>query len=170
MTPEHHEKFSSLENIRLRILYHVTPWDDMQFNAKPSDGKWSVGQVIFHLVQVEQFSVSYVNKKIKYPEALKTTGFGTSLRYSLLKFFLHLPVKYKAPVQVAKVPENLNKEELLKQWEDTRKEMALLLDRLPVEMHDKNIFKHLIAGRMNIAQMLDFIHHHINHHLPQIIK
>lgn len=170
MTPDLHKKFSTLEDARLRINFHISSWEDEQFNFKPAEGKWSPGQVIFHLVQVEQFSVSYVKKKLSRPETLKKTGIGASIRFFLLKFFLSLPVKYKAPAPVSTVPDNLNKEQLMMQWEDTRKEMASLLDSFPEELLEKNIFKHLVAGRLTIAQMLDFIHDHIDHHLPQIVQ
>lgn len=170
MTSGLHKKFNAIEDTRLRISFHVSSWEDEQFNLKPSGDKWSPGQVIFHLVQVEQFSVSYVKKKLSYPGTLKKTGAGTSFRFFLLKFFLNLPVKYKAPAPVSIVPEILSREELLKQWEDTRKEMGKLLDNFPAELLDKNIFKHLVAGRLTISQMLDFINDHINHHLPQILN
>lgn len=170
MTPGLHKKFNAIEDTRLRLNLHVSSWEDYRFNLKPAADKWSPGQVIFHLVQVEQFSVSYVKKKLSYPGTLKKTGAGSAFRFFLLKFFLNLPVKYKAPARVAEVPEVLYKDELLKQWEETRKEMAKLLDSFPEELLDKNIFRHLVAGRLSISQMLDFINDHINHHLPQIIK
>lgn len=168
MSPELYNKFKELEDVRRHIKFHVSSWDEERFNRKPAKGKWSAGQVIFHLMQVEQFSINYVNKKLSYPEKLKNTGLVASFRFYLLKFFLRLPVKYKAPSRVATVPDNLSKEELLKQWDDVRKEMTKFLNSFPEELHNKNIFKHLVAGRLNVSQMLEFIHDHINHHLPQI--
>ncbi len=168
MTPELLQKFNLLEEIRHRINFQVAQMNDAQFNHQIREGKWSAGQIIFHLVQVETFSINYVNKKLMYREDLKNTGLGASFRFFLLKFFLFLPVKYKAPSTVASVPDKISKDDLLLQWENIRKELAKLLDDFPPELMEKNIFKHLRAGRLNISQMMDFIHDHLNHHQPQI--
>ncbi len=168
MKPAFSSKFNSLEEIRHRINFLVSGWDEIQFNQSPKQGKWSPAQVIFHLIQVEEFSVNYVNKKIKFPETLKTGGTSAFFRFYLLKFFLLLPLKYKAPAPVSAVPDKLSKNELLMKWENVRKELAKLLDNFPEDLLEKNIFKHLVAGRLNVYQMLDFIKDHLNHHLPQI--
>lgn len=170
MISELHKKFNAIEDARHRINFHVSSWTEEEFNLKPAELKWSPAQVIFHLIQIEQFCLSYVKKKLGSPEKLKNTGIGASLRLYFLKFFLRIPLKYKAPALVASVPEMLNKQELLKQWEDVRKELAKLLDNFPGELLEKNIFKHLVVGRLTISQMLEFINDHHKHHLPQIIR
>lgn len=170
MTPELNKKFNAIEDIRHRINFHFASWSDEQFNRKPAAGGWSQAQVISHLVQSESLSVKYVKKKLSYPDTLKKGPLAAWFRYSLLKIALRLPIRYKAPGMVSGSDEILSKNDLLKQWEDVRKEMAGLLDNFPEELLGTNVFKHLVAGRLKITQMLDFIFEHLTHHERQIFR
>ena len=161
-------KFNKLENSRLRLLAELEKRDDKELNYHPGKDEWSVIQVMHHLIIIEQLSIGYINKKLTYRTNIKKSGFGTAIKVFVLKLILKMPFRFKAPKIVSEVPDDIDFKETKNQWDQIRKEMRELFDNLPEDFLNKNIFKHALAGRMNIYQMLSFMEEHFRHHVKQI--
>jgi len=121
-----------------------------------------------HLIITEQLAIRYINKKLTYRTNIKKSGFGAAIRSLTLKVILRLAFRYKAPKIVSELPDNSDSNQVKGQWDQTRKELRELLDNLPEEFLNKNIFKHGSAGKMNIFQAFCFMEEHFKHHLKQI--
>ena len=161
-------KFNQLESSRLQLLAELEKRDDKELNFHPGKDKWSVIQVMHHLIIIEQLSIGYINKKLTYKTNIKKSGFGAAIRVFVLTLILKMPFRFKAPKIVSEVPDNSDFKETKDQWDQIRKEMRELFDNLPEELLNKNIFKHALAGKMNIYQMLGFMEEHFKHHVKQI--
>jgi len=161
-------RFNKLENSRLQLFAKLEKKDESELNFHPGKYKWSVIQVMHHLIITEQLSTGYINKKLTYRTNIKKSGLGAAIRFFVLKSMLQMPFRFKAPKIVSEVPDNGNFKETKNQWDQVRKEMRELLDNLPEEFLNKNIFKHAIAGKMNIYQTLSFMEEHFKHHVKQI--
>lgn len=160
--------FNKLENSRLQLFAKLEKKDESELNFHPGKDKWSMIQVMHHLIITEQLSIGYINKKLTYRTNIKKSGFGAAIRFFALKSMLRTPFRFKAPKIVSEVPDNGNFNQVKDQWDQTRKELRELLDNLPEEFLNKNIFKHAIAGKMNICQTLCFMEEHFKHHVKQI--
>ena len=160
--------FNKLENSRLQLFAKLEKKEESELNFHPGKDEWSILQVMHHLMISEHLSIGYINKKLTYRTNIKKSGFGAAIRLFILKVILRLPFRYKAPKIVSELPDNSDSNQVKGQWDQTRKELRELLDNLPEEFLNKDIFKHGFAGKMNIFQALCFMNEHFRHHLKQV--
>ncbi|QCR25004.1 DinB family protein [Pontibacter sp. SGAir0037] len=170
MNPRLEVKYLRLEKSRNQLLDELEGLDDDLLNTPATEAKWSINQVLSHLLQVEQFTVSYIQRKIQKEEELEASLFSNTVKTALVKLALLSPFKFKAPAVVATVPDKANFSSLRHQWNETRYKLEDLLTDLPDTFQNKYLFKHPIAGPMTVQQTLSFLHDHFHHHLPQIIN
>lgn len=164
-------QFDALETQRAKLLSLIAPLSNEQLNAHP-EGKWSIAQVLSHLIASEHLSVNYLNKKMQGIKDIPNTGLKEELVMATLIVSQRLPfVKFKAPKVVA---ENTHvyktAEQLREAWDKGRIELKEVLARFEEDQLRKKIYKHPIAGKLNIQQTLRFFQEHIIHHTPQVKK
>lgn len=158
-------------NSLMEALYErLKTYNNEQLNRRPGPQQWSVLQVMHHLIQAETLSERYVRKKLSFNPELKPAGLAGALRLFLVRINFVLPFKYKAPKGVGDdvLPETSTLEETIQQWRLQRQSLRELLDSLPEGYHNKALYKHPLAGKLSLVQMLDFFEFHIQRHLGQI--
>ncbi len=162
--------FDTLETQRAELLGFVKGISMETANKSPQ-GKWSIAQVISHLIASEQLSVRYLNKKILGIDTAPKTGLPEELKMITLIISQRLPFKFKAPnviVQNTAVYEN--PEQLTSAWEKTRSDLKAVLEKFDDNQINRKVFKHPVAGMLNIQHALKFFREHIIHHTPQVKK
>jgi len=160
---------TELEKQREEILQSVSHLSDEAFSRAPQPGKWSVAQILTHILTSEKLSLAYMKKKVQGIDQLKDSGVMESLRLWLLIVSQRIPVKYKAPkVVVENTPETLSLNQLTEEWANLRKELAAFLSTIDDKHARRVIYKHPMAGRFDVQQTLIFFREHIRHHRPQI--
>jgi len=168
MTPQLKRSFDRLEKERRRILLLIDPLTEEQF-SRSVDGKWSVAQILTHIVTSENLALGYMKKKSLGLSSLPDSGFSEVVKLGLLKISQRLPIRYKVPKGIEeRTPEPLDKQSLLKQWEAVRGELHALLSGIDKKHNRKLVFKHPVAGMFNAWQGVSFMREHLLHHLPQI--
>lgn len=162
--------FTRLEEDRVSLLASLAVVPEKKLSASPAQGKWSINQILIHLLTSEQLTLAYLKKKSLGVDNLKNSGAWESLRMQILKWSQRLPfLKYNAPKHVvANTPEAVPLEELERRWTLTRMELRQFLDTVEESNVRKLIYKHPVAGRFDIIQCLMFMGEHYRHHLPQI--
>lgn len=161
--------FDELEKQREEILQSVKQLSHEAFNQAPKPGKWSVAQILTHILTSEKLSLGYMRKKVQGIDRLEDSGILESLRLWLLIVSQRIPVKYKAPrVVVENTPETLSLAQVTEEWTNFRKELAVFLSMIDDKHARRVIYKHPLAGRFDVRQTLIFFREHINHHRPQI--
>ena len=93
------------------------------------------------------------------PAAIKSRALG---------LFLKLPFKVSAPARTADVPARIELQELEQDWGEVRSAWQDFLRDFPPELADKAIYKHPVAGRLNLEQTLRFLIDHLERHMGQI--
>ncbi|HRJ17233.1 MAG TPA: DinB family protein [Saprospiraceae bacterium] len=143
---------------------------DEHLNRRPGPQQWSVLQVMHHLIQAETLSERYVRKKLSFNPELKPAGIAGAFRLFLVRINFVLPFKYKAPKGVGDdvLPETSTLEETIQQWRKQRESLSELLENLPEGYHAKALYKHPLAGKLSLVQMLHFFEIHIQRHQGQI--
>lgn len=124
----------------------------------------------FHIIKSEQITLLALNKNLQSKDNLKKSGSVGIVRDILLSFALKSKIKFKAPPLVANIPEDYSFTDLMKKWETVRSTFNEYIDNFPNEYLDKEILKHPIAGWLNLAQTLNFLQNHFDHHKVQILK
>lgn len=162
--------FEELELQRVEILNRVKGLPVEKFNLAPSPEKWSISQILTHILIAEQLSVGYMKKKALGIGQLKNSGLSESICLGLLKISQRIPyIKYKAPkVVLAHTPPAFPIAELTMRWETQRNDLKVFLDGIADMDVKKVIYKHPFFGRLDARQAMIFFREHINHHKPQI--
>ncbi len=129
-------------------------------------GKWTLAQVIDHLLSIEKAVYMYMAKKSADP-ALKTVKFKNKFYHFLTKLVLKSGKKVKAP---SVVPDPSNEKDLntmIAELEKIRTRTRSFIAEWPTENQHKLIFRHPMAGMFTLSQTVEFVAEHWNHHLPQ---
>lgn len=170
ISPRIEKQFRLLDKKLNLLLEELKDYSDSQLNRKPGAEKWSVIQVMHHLLLAETGSYNYLQKKMSFNPDLGKAGVKSWFRKTGLKFFLWAPFKWKAPVAIGEenLPENAGFWDTAKQWKEQRELLRNLLQKLPAETFKKEAYKHPMAGRMDITGMLSFFEWHFNRHHKQI--
>jgi hypothetical protein len=170
MNPKLQRILDRVEAERSDLLEALSTLSDQRFNAHPSPGKWSISQIVTHIITSERLTLLYMKKKSLGVDQLDDSGWLESLKMILLRVSQRLPfLAFKAPrVVVEHTPEPLSYEEAVKKWNTVRTAMKEFLEGIDEKHVRKKIYKHPIAGRLDAAQALEFCGEHIRHHLPQI--
>ena len=168
MNPKLEVKYLFLEKSRNRLLDELEGFEDGQLNVLPSTDKWSINQIVAHMILVEQLTTGYIQNKIKKEEILETSPLSNFTKNIALKIALKTGLKFKAPEKVAIVPEKASLHLLRNQWDFARYNLEDLLTEIPTHMMDKYLFRHPYGGPLTINQTLSFLQDHFDHHLQQI--
>ncbi len=138
---------------------------------KAPEGKWNSLQILHHLLSSEQKSSNYIHKKMQGIQESPKTGMSAAFRSWALRFALGSRIKkYKAPAILGEMPENLDYTSTKENYLHVRKELAELLKDLSEDQLGLALFKHPIAGRMNVLQALGFMEAHMDRHGEQIYE
>jgi hypothetical protein len=125
-------------------------------------------QVLSHLVTAENGVLAYIGKKMQDPSKIENNGMSGIFRSLLLSTILKLPLKFKAPPALPKPKNTESLADLKANWEANTVKFEAIINNLPPDFEDKQIFKHPVAGKFNLEQTFDFIFDHMSHHLIQI--
>ncbi len=164
--------FKKLDASLIDLLESLKDQPEHVLNKKINEEKWSVLQVIYHLILTEEASINYCKKKLSFNPELKKAGIVTYFRRISLMTFVGLPFKFKAPEMVSetRMPKEMRFWELVKKWKNIRQEAKEFLGGLPPEMFKKEVYKHPAAGRLTLTDMVDFWEVHFRRHRKQIKK
>ena len=169
MNPSFASVYRELENQQEALLAMVRNLPEEKFKASSTPGKWSISQILTHLLTSEKLSLAYIKKKAQGIDTVKNSGITESLRLWLLIISQRIPVKYKAPkVMVENTPPAMPLTALVEEWSAVRNELKQFLQNMEDKHVRKVIYKHPIAGRLDVRQTMIFFREHIIHHLPQI--
>ncbi|HWA35208.1 MAG TPA: DinB family protein [Cyclobacteriaceae bacterium] len=162
--------FDKIELQRAALLSSVSHLSEQQLNARMIPGKWSVAEILSHIISAERLSLMYLNKKILAIETTKDSGIWEEVKINLLKLSQRMPgLKFKVPRTLEEKMTQYNSiTALTAEWDLVRKDLADFLDKIPDAKTERMIYRHVRAGYLNIRHALIFFREHIIHHTPQI--
>lgn len=165
--PKVRQRFNKSEQLRQQLMDSLQVYSDSQLAFRPAYDAWSINQVLQHLMLSDKGVVQYLKKKLQAP-SLPNAGIAAKVRTLLLKAFLRSPLKAKIPGPIVQPIQPMTFWDIVKEWNDIRDEMQNVLGQLNESQLDWAIFKHPVAGYMNVFQLLDFVDYHVRHHRYQI--
>jgi len=164
------QQFNAIEKSRKDLFEDLKSYDDEVINKKPSAGAWSIAQVAEHLILAEEGSLKYLQKKTQDTSKIPTAGLKSKWRFLLTNTVFVLNISFKAPKVVVPSNKFYTIEELDAKWSQVRKDTFNLLNKLSDADYKKEIWKHAVAGKMDIYQMLAFFNIHFNRHRKQVYR
>ena len=163
-------KFDKLEKGRLELFSKLERIDTNLLMKKPTEVKWSIIQILFHLFKSEQLSIISIKHTITKNKNIKNSNILSHFRGLVLMLALSTNFKFKAPQNVAVIPDNGSLNDLQIKWDKVRKNLLEIIETTDEKILKSDIFSHPLAGKMNLNATINFMHSHFNHHKKQIIR
>ncbi len=162
--------YDQLETDRKKLMARVELVPEEKFTQQRAPNKWSLAQVLSHIVAAEKGSTGYMKKKSLGIDQLSNSGIVESMKIKLLIASQRLPfLKFKAPkIIVDHTPQFHSAESISRQWNEVRNDLKMFLEKMDDKNIRKKIYKHPVAGMLDVVQAVTFYREHIIHHSPQI--
>ena len=160
--------FSKIEKQRADLFQRMKGYDEKILNQCPDENVWSVMEVVEHLIIAEDSGNQYLKKKTQDKGAAQKVGLKESFRSLILNAYLRSNKKFKAPATTLPSHTYRSLAGAETAWRKVRADFSEILQGLPEGHLDKNWFKHPVAGKLSLKQMMTFIEAHVAHHEKQI--
>ena len=149
-----------------KLLQHLNSLSDDVLYFKAAADRWSIVEVIEHLVVVEE------NMLEQLTGATSTTPLDPQDR-SAKKY--HIVIKVMTRDIPADVPDEsmephgrFSLAELLGRWDDIRQKTRAYVNGIDPEEADNLVYRHPFAGPLDMAETLGFIDVHFDNHMRHI--
>lgn len=162
------KQFNRLETDRKNLFSDLKQYSDEVLNKKPKPEAWSVAEVIAHVMTAEGYSLKYLQKKVQNTSESGNEGLKHKWRWLLVQAVFTFDIKFKAPEIVEPKIGFVTLADLENNWSNTRSETAKILNNLSDAEVNKTLWKHAVAGKMNLHHMVQFFGVHYNRHKIQI--
>lgn len=168
MLPILEKKVDQLAAIKQEFLAILEAATAAQRNFQPDENSWNMLQVAQHLMKAEVGIVQFMQKRTPIPASF-TAKVQAAARSKVLTTVLRSSKKIKAP-KVAGISEltTIPYKQIVHDWAVQREALWQFLAAFPPTQKDYLVFKHPLAGKLNIVQTIDFMTEHIRHHLGQL--
>lgn len=162
--------YEQIELNRKNLFAELKTYSDETLNKKPSAEAWSVSEVIAHLITAEEMSLKYLQKKLQDSSKAQQEGLKHKWRWLLINVVFTFNIPFKAPEVVAPKLGYQTLADLDTKWGGIRSEIHAILEKLPESEVKKDLWKHAVAGKMNLYHMVEFFGIHFGRHRGQIAR
>jgi len=159
-------RLQTFDDTRRRLLDEMAALDPALLVAKPIPGKWSMIEIIEHLVLAERA----VFKGLPDPSRLveNRRDLGHRGRYLLVMFILTSSIRVRVP-SPAMVPQgDRGLAELRRLWDESQRWLRSCIAHLGPGAGGKAVFEHPIAGPLTVSQAVRMGQVHVEGHVRQI--
>lgn len=148
----------------------VASLDEAALNRAPAPGKWSIAQILAHVIHAERMSLRYCQKKTQDPSRVPAADWSAPLRLGLLVLALRSPLKVRAPEVVAVVPERAELPGLRCEREQMGRAWREFAASCPDPLAARAVYRHPFAGRLSLEQCVVTLQEHLRHHARQVAR
>lgn len=148
------------------LLDEMEALDPDRLVAKPLAGKWSILEIVEHLVLAERA----VFRGLPDPSLLvgNERGLGHRVRYLLVMFVLKAGIRVRVPARAMIPRGDRTLAELRRLWDENQAWLRLCIDRLGPDGIGRAVLVHPVAGPIDVTQALRMGQVHLNVHVRQI--
>ncbi|WP_026906717.1 DinB family protein [Paucisalibacillus globulus] len=152
----------SFEETREELVELVRGLSDEAFNAKPSEDRWSIGQIYHHLALVELATVKAVQWGVKEDKDTKTEQKNISPMLNRKK-------KFPAPKVVEPGGGPFEVKEIVEMLNNSRKKLLATVNSLEdsSSLYEKSVV-HPAFGLLPLNQWVEAVPLHEQRHMEQI--
>ena len=157
-----------------RLLQKMEQHDVRELTRPPVPGAWTPLQTLHHLYLAERASLDYLLYKRREQTDVPRSSIAARLRGQLVRASLLSPLKFKAPQvtdsQRVESSRNLTMEGLAYDFRELRRQLGVFLHDLPPGWDTGAVYKHAVAGRLTLVDMLGFFLAHQRRHAQQVSR
>jgi hypothetical protein len=164
--PSLNERLEMINRRRLALLDEVETLDSRLLVARPLPDKWSIREVIEHLVLTERD----VLKNLPHPSQLRPLERTPKNRllYVVVMFVLRFGIPVPVPAASMVPSGNRSLDELRRVWDETHEWLRTYVAGLDREGLGRAVFGHPIAGPLTVRHAVDMLTVHLQTHTRQI--
>lgn len=160
------DRIRSIERKRSGLLDAADAMDPELLTGRPRPGKWSVLEIIEHLVLAEEDV--FVGFDDLTPPAAESRRLKHRVWYVIVMFVLRYDIPVAAPSDAMLPSGQRSLAELRPRWEDNHRRLRQHVDGLAPAAARRPVCRHPIAGPMTIGQALRMLDVHLDRHIRQI--
>lgn len=135
-----------------------------QWKSCPAEGRWSAGELVCHLIQVERAIIKNAAKVLQCPPQPRPLSKRFHLPMALVESAI-IPRKTPIPLDPALVGE---KEQMLAQLREVRKQTRVFMEEAAGEPLRKHHMPHPFLGTFNLCEWFQVIASHQVRHSKQM--
>jgi len=166
MLPDIQAQYDSLKLKLEALLQRLDSLTGETLSFKAGPDKWSIIQVIEHLVIAEKGLLEQLSANI--PASTLDPDAATPEKHQTVIKVMERDIEVDVPHESLEPHGNMALEDLRKQWNDIRKKLPGLLSAIKPEKKDDPVFQHPYGGPLNIADTLQFFEIHFDNHMRHI--
>ena len=146
------------------LLDELEALDSAKLVAKPLAGKWSILEIIEHLVLAERAVLQGLPDQPRLGERRLKHRF----RYLIVMFVLRygIPVEVPSPAMVPRGARSLP--ELRRLWDENQEWLRAYISGLDRQGFCRAVFEHPFAGPLSVEQAVHMDQAHLDTHIRQI--
>lgn len=154
-----------VEERRRDVMGDVDRLSAEQLTYRPGPNRWSILDIVEHLVKVEEGVVSRVR-----PREPRTLAQAAQARSALVLMHVVTALRWrvKVPVQGVLPLGGVTLSDLASRWDDTQAALRERLEAFGPGDWPRPMMRHPLLGLLTPAEGLRFIHWHMGHHHRQI--
>ena len=160
------KRLQAFNDKRRALLDEMGGLDPATLVAKPLAGKWSILEIIEHLVLAERAVLQGL------PDPSRLREQERRLKHRISYVIVMFVLKYGIPVQVpssAMIPQgNRSLGELHRLWDESQEWLRAYMDHLDPRGFREAVFGHPVAGPLSVEQALHMGQVHFDSHVRQI--
>jgi len=166
MQPVIQNKLEQMDQRRRALLDRVEALEPGRLVAKPLPGKWSILEIVDHLVTAERDVLQNLPdpaQLVDRPRRLKHR-----IRYPIVLFVLKYNISVPVPTP-RMLPRGITSlAELRRQWDESQDWLRRYVGGLDQEGLQRAVFRHPVSGPLTVTQVLRMGRVHVEHHEGQI--
>lgn len=162
------ETFKSLGKKYGKLLQHLNSLSDDVLYFKAQADKWSIVEVIEHLVMAEENMLAQLTD-VTSAQTLDPQD-RSAKNYHIVIKVMTKDIPVDVPDKSMEPHGQISLAELLVRWDDTRKKTRAYINGIDSEKVGDLVYRHPFAGPLDMAETLRFIDVHFDNHMRHIDK
>ena len=160
------ETFGDLEKKYGKLLQHLNSLADDVLDFKAGPDKWSIVEVIEHLVMAEENMLAQLTDETS--AATLDPQDRSAKNYHIVIKVMTRDIPVDVPDESMEPRGQFSLAELLDRWDDTRKKTRAYISVIDSEKAGDLVYRHPFAGPLDMAETLRFIDVHFDNHMRHI--
>lgn len=161
-------RLDSIERKRTRLVNLVAGLDPKRVAARPGPEKWSVQEIVEHLVLAE--SGVFGNLDELGQRRLRSRGFKDRILYIVVMFVLRFDIPVQVPSPDMRPSGLVTMDRLREQWESNHARLRAWIGSMDRATLAQPLFVHPVAGPMTTTEALRMLEVHLDRHTRQILN
>ena len=160
------KRLQAFDEKRRALLDEMGALDPATLVARPLAGKWSMLEIIEHLVLAERAVLQGLPELSRLREQERRLKHRFSYAIVMVVLRCSIPVRVPSPAMIPQGDRSLG--ELRRLWDESQEWLRAYIDRLDRRGFRRAVFEHPVAGPLSVKQALHMGQVHLDTHVRQI--